>query len=224
MGCMQYFIKKTLDITKDHTKGIEDIFTTWQILNSWCKTLIFLIPKIENPITTNHFCLLGLCTTHYKILAKILINRLRPHFQKLISPLQGAFIKGRYTAGLFLLAQETLHSMNKSKNKKGWIILKLDIIKVFDTISWTFILNLLKAYNLPQKWISLIDFYLSKMEYTPNLKWYKTWLLQTHKRHQARRPSLPLPLHPSYGIHFHTNYPSYKHWDLEALQTQKSRL
>lgn len=85
---------------------------------SWCRTLLYLIPKMENPSPVNHFRLLGLCTTHYKILTKILVNRIRPHLQNLISPNQGAFIKGRDTAYLFLLANETLHPMNKSKVKK----------------------------------------------------------------------------------------------------------
>lgn len=108
--------------------------------------MFFLIPKFENPLTTNHFHLLGLCTTHYKILAKILVNQLRSHLQKLI-------IKSRHIVDLFLLAQETLYSMNNSKSKIGWIILKLHIKKVFDTISWSFILDVLKVFNFPSQWI-----------------------------------------------------------------------
>lgn len=84
----------------------------------WCRTLLCLIPKIEKPSSANHFRHLSLCTTHYKILAKTLVNRIRPHLLNLISPTQADFIKGRDTSDLFLLAHENLHSMNKSKSKK----------------------------------------------------------------------------------------------------------
>lgn len=86
---------------------------------------------------------------HYKILIKVLIDRLKPFLQNLISPHQGAFLKGRQSSDLFLLAQETLHSMNKLKNKKGWLILKLDISKAFDTLSRVFIINILRAFHFP---------------------------------------------------------------------------
>lgn len=69
--------------------------------------VLYLNLKILQLLTI--FVLWGLCTTYYKILAKILVNRLRPHLQNLISPAQGAFIKGRDTFDIFLLASETLH-------------------------------------------------------------------------------------------------------------------
>lgn len=84
---------------------------------------ILLIPKSENPSSVSQFRPLGLCTAHYKILAKILVNRLRLLLQSFISLTQGAFMKGRQTTDLFLIAHETLHSMNASKSKKGWAIL-----------------------------------------------------------------------------------------------------
>lgn len=148
-------------------KCIEIFFNSWSISTSWCKTLLCLIPKVENLINSNQLRPIGLSTTHYMILTKILVNRLRPHLTNLISPLQGAFIKGRDAADLFLLAHEVLHSMNKSKSKKGSIILKLDIRKAFDTISWQFIQTLLHAYDLLDQWISLVNSCLSSMEYTP---------------------------------------------------------
>lgn len=89
-------------------------------------------------------------------IAKILVNRLRPHLQNIICPSQGDFVKGRESADLFLLGQETLHSMNASKSKIGWIIIKLDVRKAFDTISWTFIIDMLKVFNIPPQWITLL--------------------------------------------------------------------
>lgn len=117
---MQFFTKKNWDLSKNQIiNAIINIFSTWDLPSNWCETLLCLIPKSNNPTTVHHFCPLGLYTTHYKILSKILVNRLRPHLQRLIPHTQGSFIKGRHTGDLFLLAHETLHSMNRSKKQTG---------------------------------------------------------------------------------------------------------
>lgn len=59
------------------------------------KTFIILIPKLLNPDSVNHYRLISLCNISYKIIAKLLVNRLKIVLPKIISPLQGAFIQIR---------------------------------------------------------------------------------------------------------------------------------
>lgn len=92
---------------------------------------------------------------------------------------------------MFLLVQETLHSMNKSKGKVGWLILKLDIRKAFDSISWSFILKILKALNLPPQWISLIDSCFLNMDYTPTINDIKLDPLKLEKGIRQGDPLSP---------------------------------
>lgn len=66
-----------------------------------------------------HFRPLELCNTYYKILLKIIVNRLKPLLPNLISLFQGAYIAGRHCSDLFLLDQEKMNSMNLSKSKEG---------------------------------------------------------------------------------------------------------
>ncbi|KAF7810660.1 putative ribonuclease H-like domain-containing protein [Senna tora] len=49
-----------------------------------------------------------------------------------------------------------LHSMNLSKRKEGWIIIKIDIHKAFDSLSWDFIKNILNLFNFPPKLTNII--------------------------------------------------------------------
>ena len=59
-------------------------------------TFLALIPKEVNPKTFDRFRPISLCNASYKILAKLLANRLKPLLGNLISPLQGGFVKGRH--------------------------------------------------------------------------------------------------------------------------------
>ena len=59
-------------------------------------TFLALIPKEFNPTSFDRFQPISLCNASYKILAKLLANRLKPLLGTLISPLQGGFVKGRH--------------------------------------------------------------------------------------------------------------------------------
>eukprot|EP00253_Pinus_taeda_P028879 PITA_28879 len=58
-------------------------------------TFLALIPKETNPRTFDRYRPISLCNTSYKIVAKLLANRIKPLLPKLISQAQGGFVKGR---------------------------------------------------------------------------------------------------------------------------------
>ena len=71
----------------------------------------------------------------YKIVAKVLTNRLKSIMPKIISPTQSAFIPGRLIFNNTLVATEIAHHMHKSSS--GWngvMALKLDISKAHDRL------------------------------------------------------------------------------------------
>lgn len=102
------------------------------MLNS---TLVVLIPKIANPLRLNNFRPISLVNTAYKIVTKILVQRIRPQLNEIISPNQNSFILGRGPEENFVIAFEILHSMNKKKGKKkGLFTFKLDLEKAYDRL------------------------------------------------------------------------------------------
>jgi hypothetical protein len=98
---------------------------------------LFLIPKVNKPTTFGDFRPISLCNLCYKIIAKILENRLRPILSHGLSEEQLGFLQGRQIIDAVGMAQECLHSIKK-KNLKA-LILKLDLKKAYDYINWDFL-------------------------------------------------------------------------------------
>ena len=89
---------------------------------------------------------ISLCNASYKILAKLLANRIKLLLGKLISPLQGGFVKGRNLVDNVIQVQEALHSSFQRK-EKGMLI-KLDLKNDFDQIKLPFLYEVLLSFVL----------------------------------------------------------------------------
>lgn len=69
----------------------------------------------------------------YKIIAKVIANRLKPLLDHIISPSQSALIHQRLTTDNIIVGYECLHQIrNKTKGNAGMVALKLDVSKAYD--------------------------------------------------------------------------------------------
>jgi len=75
-------------IAPDVCHAIKSFFHDGKMLKQINHALIALIPKIACPTSTTHFRPISLCNTMYKIIAKILVSRMRPILDKIIDPVQ----------------------------------------------------------------------------------------------------------------------------------------
>ncbi|KAA3486763.1 reverse transcriptase [Gossypium australe] len=82
------------------------------------KTNILLIPKIPNPSNINHFRPISLCNVLYKLMAKVIANRLHVVINKCINLAQSAFVPERLISDNVLLAYEILHALKQQKMGK----------------------------------------------------------------------------------------------------------
>jgi hypothetical protein len=90
------FYSGTFDILGwDLLKTIEYSCTTGQILAPFNSTFITLIPKSDNPQSFDQFRPISLCNNIYKIITKIIANRLKEILADNIYGEQFGFLRGR---------------------------------------------------------------------------------------------------------------------------------
>lgn len=99
---------------------------------------------------------IGLCNTIYKLVIKVITNRLRPILGKIISPFQSSFIQGRGIEDNVILVKEIAHVFHKCKKGRRILAVKLDLTKAYDSLEWSFIRDTLASFNFPFNLINLI--------------------------------------------------------------------
>lgn len=121
------------------------------------ETNLVLIPKIDHPETMNHYRPISLCNFSYKIIAKILANRLKQVLDSCISEQQCAFIPNRLIQDNSILVHEAFHYLkNKKSGPKYELALKMDMNKAYDLLEWNFLEEVMLRMNFGARWVNWI--------------------------------------------------------------------
>jgi hypothetical protein len=102
-------------------------------------TFIALVPKVSHASLVHNFLPISLCNVVYKLISKVLANRLKLVLPSIISKQQSAFVPRRLISDNILVAYKALHTMaTRMKGKKGYMAIKVDISKAYDRVEWSF--------------------------------------------------------------------------------------
>lgn len=122
------FFQKTWNVTGDLLVSLSrSAFSNGMIDDQLNRTIIVLIPKIDNPERISQFRPISLCTVPLKVVTKLMVDRIRPLLNRLVSKNQSSFVPGRNTTDNIIVVQEALHTMRTMKRKKGVVAIKIDL-------------------------------------------------------------------------------------------------
>ena len=144
-------------VGKDVTTMVLNALNSGVVHKSLNPTFISLIPKIKNLKRVSDFRPISLCNVVYKLITKVLVNRLKFFLSNLVFESQSAFLSGRLISDNVLVAFETLHYLKrKTQGKLGFMALKLDMSKAYDWVEWVFLEKIMKKLGFSGKLVTLI--------------------------------------------------------------------
>ena len=155
-GYNALFFKKAWNIIGDDIfVAVNEFFMLAKLLKQINHALIALIPKSDQASQVNHFRPISCCNLLYKIISKILANRIVSVLEHIIGASQSAFLKNRKMMDNIFLVQELLRKYAR-KRISPRCLLKIDLHKAYDSISWEFLDWMLKSMGFPAQFCSWI--------------------------------------------------------------------
>ncbi|GKV22646.1 hypothetical protein SLEP1_g32498 [Rubroshorea leprosula] len=150
------FIKRNWEvIKKDITEFIQEFHDKGKLVKGSNESFVVLIPKTNNPERIEEYRPISLIGIMYKILSKLLANRLRQVLDGVIGETQMAFIAGRQLPDGVVIANEVLDDAKKSKKK--CFVFKADFEKAYDNVNWGFLDFMMRKLGFGEKWRSWIQ-------------------------------------------------------------------
>lgn len=125
---------------------MEEFHANGKLVRGSNSSFIVLIPKKENPRKVSDFRPISLIGCMYKVLSKVLANRLRLVIHSLISDCRSTFIKGRQILDGILIANELVDDAKRKKKKA--VLFKVDFEKAYDSVSWDFLESMMVRMGL----------------------------------------------------------------------------
>uniref|UniRef100_A0A803NMF8 Reverse transcriptase n=1 Tax=Cannabis sativa TaxID=3483 RepID=A0A803NMF8_CANSA len=143
-------------VGQDVIDAVKKFFENGELDRRINQTFMVLIPKKIGANCFDDYRPISLCNFTYKIIAKLLANRIKPLLSDIISPTQSAFAPGRWIAENSILAHEIMDSFKKCKGRSGFVGLKLDMSKAYDRIELGFLEHVLGAFGFGGHFIRLL--------------------------------------------------------------------
>lgn len=152
---VEFFWEAWSVVGKDTIAAVQEFFSSKRMLRKFNATTIALLPKVTGADRMSQFRPISLCSTVYKIIARILKNRLRRIIPEAVQLNQAGFVQGRLLCENVLLASELVAAFDRpGDTTRG--CLKVDLSKAYDNVHWDFLDYVLQAMELPplfRQWI-----------------------------------------------------------------------
>jgi hypothetical protein len=150
-----FFFQKYWTLVKQVVLScVWNFFNKHHFLKEHNHTFIALVPKQVGPYIVHHFRPISLCDFIYKIISKILTNRLKVLLYHFISLYQSPFVLSRTIQDNSIMAHELLHTLKSKRGRGGLMAVKIDMAKAFDRMEWDFLLTIMIKLGFHPIWVN----------------------------------------------------------------------
>ncbi|CAN1133414.1 Transposon TX1 uncharacterized 149 kDa protein [Linum perenne] len=151
------FYKDSWNIVGDEVCDVISSFFDKSYMPPFVNSIaLALIPKVKNADDIRKYRPISYCNVIYKATSKILVHRLASVLPSLISLNQTTFVNGRHIGDGILMAHELL-SRYKVNGISPRCAMQIDLMKAFDSVERTIILNTLRVMNFTELFVKWIE-------------------------------------------------------------------
>ena len=152
---VEFFKASWTIIGGDLTTAVKSFFSKGFLPKGLNTTILALVAKKGNATEMRDYRPISCCNVLYKVISKVIANRLKGTLPGCISYNQSAFVKDRLLVENLLLATEIVKDYHK-EDVSARYAMKIDIAKAFDSVHWPFLLNTPRALNMPEEFVHWI--------------------------------------------------------------------
>jgi hypothetical protein len=157
-GMSALFFQKYWHIVGSYVShAVLDFLNNGRMLGTINFTHLVLIPKVVAPERITQFRPISLCNVIYKIVSKVLVNRMKTILPQVISDSQSAFVPGRMITDNVIIAFETIHYLKNLRNgNNAQMAIKLDMSKAYDRVEWDYLQAIMMKLGFHVQWVKLV--------------------------------------------------------------------
>ncbi|GLU06807.1 hypothetical protein SLE2022_238000 [Rubroshorea leprosula] len=137
-------------IKEDFINFFSEFHRNGKLVRGLNSSFIALIPKKVNAVELKDYRPISLIGCVYKLLAKVLANRLKSVISEIVSDTQSAFVGGRQLVDSVLVLNEVVDEVKK--RKKPAFVFKADFEKAYDCVDWSFLDWMMEKCGFGTKW------------------------------------------------------------------------